>query len=88
MHAHAHRHTHIHTHLHGTLLYYAEEYEVMKSVQRRLDTVELMPADSEDQMVNELLAWRNANNNESTNGDREDSCINGYGIARNNPAIT
>ena len=60
----------------------------MRAVQRRLDTVELMPAASEDQMVNQLLAWRNANNNDSTNGNRVDSCINGYGMTRNNPAVT
>lgn len=66
--------------LYCIVLYNSEETEIMQLVQQRLETVELMPADSEDEMVNQLLAWRSASDSNSTNGNRVDSCINGYGM--------
>ena len=48
----------------------------MEGVVQRLPTVQLMPAPSEDTMINELENWRAS----LGSGFRGDSCINGYGI--------
>ena len=48
----------------------------MGNVMSRLRWVKLMPAPSENQMIDDLRAWRK---NSAIITGREDSCINGYG---------
>ena len=46
-------------------------------VSERLPSVLLRPANSEDQMISQILTWRDSGNvNERT----EDSCVNGFGL--------
>ena len=46
-------------------------------VRERLPSVELRPASSEDQMINQILTWRDSNDINKRLGD---SCINGFGL--------
>ena len=56
----------------------------MESVRRRLPTVQLVPATSEDAMVRKLLAARQLLAKQrpgaNTETERLDACINNYGI--------
>ena len=54
----------------------------MEAVKRRLPSVILMPAPSENQMIEDLQNWRQSireNFSISLDTVRVDSCINGYG---------
>ena len=55
---------------------------MMEAVRRRLPQVELMPARSEENMIEDVLIWRQ-NNVSITN--RIGSCINGFGMVSMNP---
>ena len=63
--------------------YLTEEIKVMEAVRRRLPQVELMPAQSEENMIEDVLIWRKEGSPLST--EREESCINGFGIVSMNP---
>ena len=55
----------------------------MELVRDRLPTVDLMPADSESEMIGDILRWRN-NDTEDVRDQRiGDSCINGFGLFTN-----
>lgn len=58
----------------------SEANEIMEHVKRRLPSVQLMPAQSEQIMIDNLLNWRRGSDGNFTR-DREVSCINGYGTA-------
>lgn len=56
------------------------ENEVMELVRQRLPTVQLVPAASEDSMIDNVRTWRNDDDVNVTISRIGDSCINGFGM--------
>lgn len=52
----------------------------MRYVKKRLPTVQLMPAPSEEQMISNLVNWRADSSVNASLSRIEDSCVNGFGM--------